>query len=208
METEQATPNADTQPSSAVDRAAGEPTKDANGVFTPEQQAIIDAIVSREKAEVRRRFQTEYGNPDELLAAKQELAKLREAEMSEVEKLNQKIADMEAAQQQLKAQAEAERLNALRLRVGQELGLPPVLAQRLAGADEDALKADAQIILSTLSQSQTLKIPSIDATAGGGQQSSGKRMAKLTPGQEQAARDAGMSFDDYATLLGNLGLEE
>jgi len=199
MGLEQAQPNADIQPDASVDRTAGQQQpQDANAGMS---QAQIDAIVQARLADERRRIQNQYGNLEELAAARQELQQRKQAEMSEVEKLQQQIKDMEAKQQQYQQQAEVERLNALRLRVGQELGLPPVLSARLQGADETELKADAEAVKSVLGQTGvTSSVPNIDATAGGGQRSAGKSV-KLSPSQQAIADMYGMSYEDYAKTL-------
>lgn len=198
METEQATPNANQQQQQAdanANRTAGE-QMDAGVSMT---QAQIDAIVQSRLAEERRRLQTKYGDLDELAEAKRQLDEKRQAEMSETEKLQRQIRDMEARQQQLQAEAEAERLNALRLRVGQEIGLPPMLASRLSGTDEESIKADAQAMLSAL-PTQLARIPNNDATAGGAQ-GGGRRPPILTPAQRAIADMRGMSYESYAALL-------
>jgi hypothetical protein len=200
--TDTAQPNAaQTQPTADQDRTAGI-TQDAPVGWTPEQQAKIDAIVANQKAEVRRRIQNEYGDLDELKAAKEKLDEKNAAELSEMEKLQKQIEDMKAEQVKLQQQAKDERLKTLRLRVGQEAGLPPVLAERLTGADEEAMKADAVQVLAALKADP--RIPNIDATAGGSQTASKPRV-KLTPGElavaEQAVRSGLFkSVEEYADL--------
>lgn len=71
-----------------------------------------------------------------------------EAELSEMEKLRKQLA---------KAQAETEslRLNQLKAQVAAEMGLPPALAARLQGNDEDELKADAKSLLEAMPKPAT-----------------------------------------------------
>jgi hypothetical protein len=78
--------------------------------------------------------------------------KRKEAELSEVEKLQKKLADTQ------KQYAEAER-KAIRQKVAAEVGLPAVLAERLQGDDEEAMRADAAKLLEALPKATEPKKP-------------------------------------------------
>jgi alanyl-tRNA synthetase len=185
-----------TQPDEAADRTAGEQQPNA-GTLTQDQ---VNAIVQSRLADERRRIQSQYGDLDELKALKEAEEERRQAEMSEVEKLQAQMAEMKAKQAEAERKAQEAELNTLRLRVGQELGLPSVMAERLRGADAEELKADAQTLLEALKLTgQPVRIPNADATAGMG--STTAPSVKLTPGQQAAARAAGMTDDDYAKAL-------
>lgn len=203
MDTDTAQPNATPQPEQTdTNRTAGEPTQDAGITMT---QAQIDAIIQSRLAEERRRTQTKYGDLDELLKLKQQADEQRQAEMTEMEKLQQQIQDMKAAQAELQRQADTERLNALRLRVGQEAGLPSLMSARLQGATEEELKADAEAIKGILGANGGIVPPNIDATSGGGQTAPRGLTAKLSPEQRQRGefyvQRYGGTLEDYAKLL-------
>lgn len=90
-------------------------------------------------------------------AAAKKLAKLEEAEqkrqdaeLSETEKLKKQLADAE------KKAAEAER-KAIRQMIAAETGLPAVLAERLQGDDEEAMREDATKLLEALPKTEPAK---------------------------------------------------
>lgn len=195
---ETAQPNADTQPDNDANRTAGDKTQDAG---IGQYQAQLDAIVQSRLAEERRRLQAKYGNFDELAAAKRTLDEQRETEMSDLEKLQRQLADKDAEIATANKQAESERLNALRLRVGQEIGLPTVLSARLQGADETELKADAEAVKAVMGDTSDVRVPNIDATAGGGGQQTGRSSVTLTPAQKKIADDHNISYEKYAESL-------
>jgi hypothetical protein len=88
-----------------------------------------------------------------------------DAELSETEKLKQKLAEVE------KRAAEAER-KALCQKIAAETGLPALLAERLQGDDEEAMRADAAKLLETLPKQpepdKKIKNPVINPTNPGG----------------------------------------
>ena len=195
---ERTTVQRETVDTDANPTAGEEPTQDAG---IGQYQAQLDAIVQSRLAEERRRLQTKYGNFDDLAEAKRTLDDQRAAEMSELEKLQKQLADKDAEIVTANKQAESERLNALRLRVGQEIGLPTVLAARLQGADETELKADAEAVKAVMGTTSTPRIPNIDAAAGGSGQTGGRTTVNLTPAQKKIADDRGMPYEKYAELL-------
>lgn len=91
-------------------------------------------------------------------AAEQERKAREDAELSETEKLRKQVAEYE---DRIKT---AERQN-LQRKIGAELGLPEVLALRLQGDDEDAMKEDAKAILATLPKKPSA--PNLSATNPG-----------------------------------------
>lgn len=58
--------------------------------------------------------------------------------------LKERVGALEADLQTQRAAAEAAKLDALRLKIGAEFGLPAKLIERLQGEDEKALRADAE----------------------------------------------------------------
>ncbi len=189
-------PEVTPQPDSPQPRAAGT-TQDALSMT----QVELDALIATEKRQAKLSVLKEYGDVDALKAKAAKLDQLEKDELSEIEKLQKTIKDMEAAEVTLRQAADLATLDTLRLRVGQEAGLPPTLSARLQGADEDALKADAQAILAVMKIEPGARVPNIDATAGGGKQGSGAASHDLTPEQIAAAVKANIPLDTYAKAL-------
>lgn len=75
------------------------------------------------------------------------------------------LAQREKELAEIKAQAEAERLNAMRLRIGAEAGLPTALVERLKGANEAELRADAEALKAVIPTPETKKQGSTTVTA-------------------------------------------
>lgn len=188
---------------------------DQNDTLTPEgtgqqpanertfSQADMDALAAKIRNEARestkRQIAADYGDLEALKAAKARLDELEAAELSEAEKLKRQIADLTAAQEAAQRQAKEAEQRAERLRVGLELGLPPVMAERLIGDDADAMKADAQRLLDALTEAGRPVLPDIHATEGAISQ--GARHPKLTPGQRAAARAVKMTDEEYIKAL-------
>ena len=164
-------------------------------------QAQLNAIIANEKKQAKLSVLKELGDVDALKAKAAKFDELEAANLSENQKLQKTIDDMAAAQVVQQQQIDAARLDALRLRIGQELGLPPTFSARLQGADEDALKADAQVVLAAMKIDPSARVPNIDATAGGGQQGAGTPTPNLTPEQIAAAIKAEVPLDKYAEAL-------
>jgi hypothetical protein len=184
-----------TQSDETQDRTAG--TQDAPLNLT---QDALNSLIANERRKERQRIASQYGDLDELKALKQAEEDRKAAEMSEIEKLNAQLADMQTKQQAAEQKAQQAELNALRLRVGHELGVPPVLSARLSGQDEEAIRADANALLEALkTDAPAARIPNLDATAGMG--SITAPTVKLTPGQQAAARAAGLTDEQYAESL-------
>jgi hypothetical protein len=97
------------------------------------------------------------GGEAEARQTKKRLAEL-EAQAKTAE--DQRLADQQKWQElaekrerelaQVREQAKAAELTALRLRISTELGLPPALAERLKGETEDDLRADAEALKALL----------------------------------------------------------
>lgn len=164
------------------DRTAGS-SKDALVSMT---QDALNSLIANEVRKERQKAQSHYGDYDDLKAKAARLAELEQAQMSELEKLQKQLAQEKTAREQMQAEIEAERLTSLRLRVGQEFGLPVELATRLTGNTEEDIRADAEKLQALIKVDPSTRIPNIDATAGSGQATSGG--VKLTPEQEQALR--------------------
>lgn len=179
-----AEPTANTEDAETQDRTAGT-NQDALVNLT---QSALNSIIANEVRKVEAQMRGKYSDYDALQAKATELDQLKQAEETELEKLQRELAEKDAQIETAKQQAETERLNTLRLRVGQELGLPPQLSALLQGTDEEALKAHAQTLIDALPAAPGARVPNLDATAGGGQPST--RSMKLTPEQEAALANA------------------
>lgn len=169
--------------------------------FTQEEVNAIAADARRQARDAAQRdLLNRYGDPDALLKAKTRLDELEAAQLSEADKLRKQIDDLTQAQETAAQQLRAEKLNTLRLKVGQELGLPPVLAERLTGEDEEALKVDAQKVLAGIKESGRTVLPNVNATEGA-LTSKPSGTVKLTPGQQAAAKASGMTHEAYIEAL-------
>jgi alanyl-tRNA synthetase len=139
-----------------------------------------------------------YRKQADALAAEQKAK--ADAEMSEMDKLKRELAEVQAKATQ------AERQN-LQRKIGAELGLPDVLALRLQGDDEDAMREDAKAILATMPKKSNA--PTLSATNPGNGQSPGETLAQqrqrvygggadiFSPG-EAAKLGGGVVFKDSA----------
>jgi len=113
--------------------AGGEPGK----TFT---QADLDRIVGERLAREREK----YADYDQLKAASEDLRKLKEAQMSELDKAKAAAAELEAKLKAKDAEIAAFKLEQLRTRLVTEAGLPVALADRVKGTDEATIKADIE----------------------------------------------------------------
>jgi hypothetical protein len=115
---------------------------DSGKTYTQEQ---LNDLLAKQKGDVQRR----YSDYDDLKAAADELAKLKEADKSEQEKLQEA-----ASSAQQRADAAEQRL--LRIEVGADKGLTPSQAARLHGSTKEELEKDADAFLQDLgSQNHT-----------------------------------------------------
>jgi hypothetical protein len=172
-------------------------------------QADVNALAARIRTEARdsttRQIIEKYGDLDALAAAKKELDDRKAAEMSAAEKLQKELADLKSQREADAQKLKAAELNTLRLKVGQELSLPPVMAERLVGDDEETLKADAQRLLASLRESGRPVLPDINATEGA--LSGSNKGFKLTAEQEAIVQKSGVDRDKYIEHLKNLSGE-
>lgn len=83
-------------------------------------------------------------------------AKANEAKLKEQSEFKALAETLQAERDKLKADIEALTLNALRAKIAAEFQLPPAFAERLKGATEEELKADAEALKAALpAQPQT-----------------------------------------------------
>jgi hypothetical protein len=116
-------------------------------VFTQEQ---VNAINARDRRADRERIAAQEA---ELTTAREKAARLDalEAEqLTAVEKEKARADAAEAALAESTARVKAAELQALRVKVGSEKGLPSALVNRLTGEDEESIAADADAILASI----------------------------------------------------------
>ncbi|MBF9605673.1 MULTISPECIES: capsid assembly scaffolding protein Gp46 family protein [Streptococcus] len=107
---------------------------------TIETQEELDNIVK----ERIRREREKFGDYDDLKKRVSELESENGALKATVEETKQTIAESDAQITELQGQVSNYETASLRTRIALQNGLPYDLADRLQGADEEALKADAE----------------------------------------------------------------
>jgi hypothetical protein len=164
-------------------------------------QADLNALISRRLAESRasvlQELRAQYGDLDALKKAADELAQLKAADMTDLERAQQALADKQAELERKEKETQEAKLHALRLEVGQTKGLSPLLASRLTGETREALETDADAVLAELGPRPRPTPPNLDATAGMQHGEGGSHSSKLTPGELAAAKAARMTPDEY-----------
>lgn len=105
-------------------------------------QADVDRIL----ADRLKREREKYADYDDLKKSKEELDVLKTAQMTEQEKAQARIAELEAKNAETEAKAKALELSTLRTRLLAEAGLPAELADRVKGENEESIKADLEAL--------------------------------------------------------------
>jgi len=124
---------------------------DTSKTFTQED---IERII----AERLKREREKYKDYAELKKAAEELQKLKEAQMTEQEKLQAKLQEYERMLQEKEREAKEAQIQATKVKVLTELGLPLDLAGRIFGEDEDTIRQDAEALKKLLGISQQKQI--------------------------------------------------
>jgi uncharacterized protein (DUF885 family) len=180
------------QPDNDGDRTAGQ--DDAPVGLT---QAQLNDLLSNTKKKVRLKTQQEFGDYDALKAKAAKLDEIEAAQLSENEKLQKQIADMQRQVETKEQEVRQAALNTLRLKVGTELGLPTVLSELLRGEDADAMKEHAETLLGAINASaERTGPPNIDATKGG-EQRAGKSRADLPPAVKKLIAQGMITEEGY-----------
>lgn len=161
-------------------------------------QAELDAIITKRLADERerqqRRFAEQYGDPDELIKARNRLAELEAAQLSEADKLRKQLEEKDRALQQQATAAKEAELAALRLEIGQQKSLPVNLAKRLVGTTREELEADAEAVLAELKPAAK-PAPNLNATMGG---TGDKPTTDLTADERALCDKHGIPYEQYA----------
>lgn len=142
---------------SAQEATIPEWVKDPNKAYSEIRNAREEAKSHRVKA----------------LELEQRLKAIEDAEKAKAEQETRKKGDFETLLSQrekelneLRQQYENERMNALRMRIGAEAGLPSALMERLRGSNEAELKADAEALKALIpTQKQDAKAGSSTVTS-------------------------------------------
>jgi len=101
-------------------------------------QAELEAII----ADRLKREREKYKDYAELKKAAEEYQKLKESQMSETEKLQARLAEYERILLEKEREAAEARLESLKLRILDEMGLPKAWASRVFGTTEEEIKND------------------------------------------------------------------
>jgi hypothetical protein len=78
------------------------------------------------------------------------LAEFEKAQMTEVERAKHEAEESRKQLDAFKAEAQSAKLEAMRTKIGAEMGLPPQLIERLRGEDADSIKADAEALMAAV----------------------------------------------------------
>lgn len=116
--------------------------------YPPEAQAYIKEL--REEAKTNRLKATEnlteaQREAQRVLERDQAIA-LANTKLGELDTVKSQLAALQDAEAQRVSKAANESLTELKLKVAKETGVPEFAAHRLSGADETALKADAEVL--------------------------------------------------------------
>ncbi|SMB97790.1 protein of unknown function [Thermanaeromonas toyohensis ToBE] len=115
-----------------------------NDQGNPPAKTFTQEELERILAERLKREREKYKDYEDLKKAAEELKKLKEAQMSETEKLQAKLAELERERLELELQLQEARLESLKLKVLDEMGLPKAWASRIFGTTEEEIRQDAE----------------------------------------------------------------
>jgi hypothetical protein len=126
---------------------------------TPEAGESLEARIARMEAALKKANHEAAKYRKQAETFEQAEAKRKEAELSEMEKLQKRLAETEAEANRLK-------LESLQRQAAEKAGIPLALAERLKGATLEELEADALALAETLPKS-TKTPPTVAATNPG-----------------------------------------
>lgn len=128
------------QTNTGQDQNSGDGGQQNNQPEKTFSQAELDAII----ADRLKREREKYKDYAELKKAAEEYQKLKESQMSEQEKLQAKLAEYERQLLEKEREAAEARLESLKLRVLDEMGLPKAWTSRIFGTTEEEIRQDAE----------------------------------------------------------------
>ena len=184
MTTPTPTPDAESAPPDpSNDGSIADPPSDADTgkTFT---QADIDRVVEQRLARERQKF-ADY---DQVKADAAELAKIRDGEKSELQKLQEQL----DSEREARSTAEKEAAAGKRTQYGIDKGLPPALAKKLQSGTNEELDAEIQELLPHIAKPEVKHV----VTTSGGLRSgaSGSGSSNADP-KERAANAIRQLFD-------------
>jgi len=128
-------------------------------------QAELEAII----ADRLKREREKYKDYSDLKKAAEEYQKLKESQMSEQEKLQAKLAEYERKLLEKEREAAEAKIEGLKLKVLDSMGLPKAWADRIFGTTEEEIKKDAE---------ELKKLLGIQTKVGGGTNPAGATTPK------------------------------
>ena len=131
---------------------AGDQNQDGQQPGKTFTQAELDAII----ADRLKREREKYKDYADLKKAADEYQRLRESQMSDQEKLQAKLAEYERQLLEKEREAAEARLESLKLRVLDEMGLPKAWAVRIFGTTEEEIRHDAEELKRLLGTGKTV----------------------------------------------------
>lgn len=145
-------PPAEAEPKTQVDAAPK--ADELQAELDKARKALKDA--NKEAAERRKKLE-EYEQAE---------AKRKQAEMTEAERAQARIKELEAQAAEQAQQIKQSERRELQRKVAEAVGIPAVLASRIAGDTEEAMTEDAKAILDALPKAEAKgpKAPHLNAT--------------------------------------------
>lgn len=151
--------------------------------FKPiETQEQFDEMVKDRLERTKRSVAKEY---DERLAELEKAANNAKDQAETIEQLRAKIKETETgktetekAMAELTAQVAKEKMAAVKLRAAIDAGLPPEFAERLAGDDEESIKADAEAIKKMVGRGHVAPLAGTETPQESDTQSAFRSMAR------------------------------
>lgn len=113
-------------------------------------QDALDKIIGQRLAREKSKTAEQYGDYDQLKAAAAELARIRDGEKTELQKLQDQLAAETVAREKAEQAAAAAVTAQLRIDRATAKGLPAVLAKKLVGTTADELDAEIDELLPLL----------------------------------------------------------
>lgn len=110
-------------------------------------QEALDKIIGQRLAREKSKTAEQYADYDQLKADAAELARIRDGEKTELQKLQDQLAAEKAAREHAEQQAAAAAAAQLRIDRATAKGLPPVLAKKLVGTTAEELDAEIDELL-------------------------------------------------------------
>ena len=128
----------------ATDDATG--TEDSGAKFTQED---VNRMVGAARKEARTAFLNKFGlsSEDDVKNALEEAERLRQAQMSETDKMAEELARLKAEKEAAEQAASQAKIANLRASIARTKGLPEGLVARVTGDDEEGITADVEELL-------------------------------------------------------------